>query len=187
MLRNMEQTNNDFKSRNFTLTKFPTPQTFSCWKLRFRDWSMLLFNFPYGSHIMDQRSSCRYFSGRSKIFVFHPGNYSFSWFELFEREDCISPEQKIFQNFYFKKKVSLEEHKAQKADRFLRGRQIAYLIYDSFWISAFNDVTIPYQIMSTYSRLTMTMTHSNEVSTDVNLALRTRMGGVVTPAKKNQT
>ena len=36
---------------------------------------------------------------------------------------------KIIQNSQFKKKVSLEEQKAQKDDRFLRGRQIAFLIY----------------------------------------------------------
>ena len=39
---------------------------------------------------------------------------------------------KIIQNTRFKKKVCLEEQKAQKEDRFLRGRQIAYLIYDYF-------------------------------------------------------
>ena len=31
---------------------------------------------------------------------------------------------------HFKRRVSLEEQKAQKEDRFLRGRQIAYLIYE---------------------------------------------------------
>ena len=36
----------------------------------------------------------------------------------------------IIHNTRFKKKVSLEEMKAQKEDRFLRGRQIAYLIYE---------------------------------------------------------
>ena len=36
---------------------------------------------------------------------------------------------KIIQNTRFKSKVSLEEMKAHKEDRFLRGRQIAYLIY----------------------------------------------------------
>ena len=35
---------------------------------------------------------------------------------------------RIIQNTRFKKKVSLEEMKAHKEDRFLRGRQIAYLI-----------------------------------------------------------
>ena len=46
---------------------------------------------------------------------------------------------KIIQNSQFKKKVSLEEQKAQKEDRFLRGRQIAYLIYDYFRVNGAHD------------------------------------------------
>ena len=39
---------------------------------------------------------------------------------------------KIIHNSQFKRRVSLEEQKAKKEDRFLRGRHIAYLIYDYF-------------------------------------------------------
>ena len=39
----------------------------------------------------------------------------------------------------FKKKISLEETKAHKEDRFLRGRQIAYLIYEYFRVIGAND------------------------------------------------
>ena len=46
---------------------------------------------------------------------------------------------KIFHNTSFKKKVSLEEMKAHKEDRFLRGRQIAYLIYEYFRVTGAND------------------------------------------------
>ena len=46
---------------------------------------------------------------------------------------------KIIQNTCFKRKVSLEEQKAQKEDRFLRGRQIAYLIYEYFWVTGASD------------------------------------------------
>ena len=46
---------------------------------------------------------------------------------------------KIIQNTRFKEKVSLEEQKAQKENRFLRGRQIAYLIYEYFWVTGAND------------------------------------------------
>ena len=46
---------------------------------------------------------------------------------------------KIIQNTCFKKKVSLEEMKAHKEDRFLRGRQIAYLIYEYFGVTGAND------------------------------------------------
>ena len=39
---------------------------------------------------------------------------------------------RIIHNTQVRRKVSLEEQKAQKEDRFLRGRQIAYLIYEYF-------------------------------------------------------
>ena len=42
---------------------------------------------------------------------------------------------KIIHNSHFKRRISLEEQKAQKQDRFLRGRQIAYLIYDYFQVT----------------------------------------------------
>ena len=46
---------------------------------------------------------------------------------------------RIIQNTRLKKKVSLEEMKAQKEDRFLRWRQIAYLIYEYFRVTGAND------------------------------------------------
>ena len=46
---------------------------------------------------------------------------------------------KIIQNSQFKRKISLEEQKAQKEDRFLRGRQITYLIYEQFWVTGTDD------------------------------------------------
>ena len=46
---------------------------------------------------------------------------------------------RIIQKTQFKRKVSLEEQKAQKADRFLHGRQIAYLIYEYFRFTGAND------------------------------------------------
>ena len=42
---------------------------------------------------------------------------------------------KIIHNTQFKRRISLEEQKAQKQDRFLRGRQIAYLIYEYFRVT----------------------------------------------------
>ena len=46
---------------------------------------------------------------------------------------------RIIHNSHFKRRISLEERKAQKEDRFLRGRQIAYLIYDYFRVTGAND------------------------------------------------
>ena len=74
----------------------------------------------------------------------NPGSEAMLWIKEVEMVDSVdelkssrSIEGRIsriltfcFSNF--KKKVSLEEQKAQKEDRFRRGRQIAYMIYDFF-------------------------------------------------------
>ena len=46
---------------------------------------------------------------------------------------------RIIHNTQFKRKVSLERQKAPKEDRFLRGRQIAYLICEYFRVTGAND------------------------------------------------
>ena len=79
--------------------KFPTLATFACWKV-------------------DDLKSSRSIGGT-------PGPD----FELLYAR-IASALNRIIQNTRFKKKISLEEIEAQKKeDRFLRGRQIAYLIY----------------------------------------------------------
>ena len=50
-----------------------------------------------------------------------------------------SPLNRIIHNSHFKRRLSLEEQKAQKEDRFLRGRQIAYLIDEYFRVTGAND------------------------------------------------
>ena len=51
---------------------------------------------------------------------------------------------KIIQNSYFKKRFSLEKQKAPKEDRFLRGRQIAYMTYDYFRVTGAHDAVLDY-------------------------------------------
>ena len=46
---------------------------------------------------------------------------------------------RIIHNTQFKRKVRLVEQKAKKEDRFLRGRQIACLIYEYFQVTGAND------------------------------------------------
>ena len=50
---------------------------------------------------------------------------------------------KIIQSSEFKK-VSLEEQKAQKEDRFLRARQIAFMTYDYFPVTGAHDTVLDY-------------------------------------------
>ena len=51
---------------------------------------------------------------------------------------------RIASAFFFKEKVSLEEQKAQKEDRFLRGRQIAFMIYNYFRVTGAHHTVLDY-------------------------------------------
>ena len=57
------------------------------------------------------------------------------------REDCLCSEQ---DHPKFPARVSLEERKAQKEDRFLRGRQIAFMISDYFRVTGAHDTVLDY-------------------------------------------
>ena len=61
--------------------------------------------------------------------------------QIFEVLDAkiASALNEIIYNTRFKKKVSLEEPKAHKEDRFLRERQIAFRIYEYFRVTGAND------------------------------------------------
>ena len=59
-------------------------------------------------------------------------------FEVLDAK-IASAMNKIIHNSHFKRRIILEEQKGQKEDRFLRGRQIAYLIYEYFQATGAND------------------------------------------------
>ena len=54
-------------------------------------------------------------------------------------------------NSHFKRRISLEEQEFQKQDRFLRGRQIAYLIYEYFRVTGSHDSVENYTDLFTIS------------------------------------
>ena len=68
---------------------------------------------------------------------------NFPNFEMLDAK-IASALNKIIQNSQFKKKVSLEEQKAQKEDRSLRGRLIAFMIYDCFRVTGGHDTVFDY-------------------------------------------
>ena len=126
--------------------KFTTLSTFSCWKIRFKTQvsscsvspseAMLWIKEVKLVDSVDELQSSRSIEGKD-----------FPNFEMLDAR-IASALNKIIQNSYFKKKVSLEERQAQKEDRFLRGRQIAYMIYDYFESLV---LMIPFLIMLIYS------------------------------------
>ena len=58
---------------------------------------------------------------------------------------------KIIHNSHFKRRISLEEQKAQKQDRFLRGTQIAHVICEHFRVIGANDSVENYADLFTIS------------------------------------
>ena len=117
--------------------KFPTPATFACWKIRFKTEVCTCSQFPTEAmqwikevELVDSVDELR--SSSSIRGVSMPN------FEVLDAR-IASALNKIIHNSHFKRKISLEEEKAQKEDRFLRGRQIAYLIYEQFRVTGTDD------------------------------------------------
>ena len=117
--------------------KFLTPATFACWKIRFKTEVCTCSQFPTEAmqwikevkmvdSVDDLRSSSSFRSFSMPNFEVHDARIA-------------SALNKIIHNSHFKRRISLEEQKAQKKDRFLRGRQIAYLINDYFRVTGIHD------------------------------------------------
>ena len=116
--------------------KFPTPATFACWKIRFKTEVCTCSQFPTEAmqwikevELVDSVDDLRSSSSRG---------ISMPNFEVLDAR-IASALNKIIHNSQFKRRISLEEQKAQKQDSFLRGRQIAYLIYDHFRVTGTHD------------------------------------------------
>ena len=127
--------------------QFPTPATFACWKIRFKTEVCTCSQFPTEvmhwikevemvDSVDDLKSSCSVRGIRMPDF------------EVLDSK-IASALNKIIHNTQFKRKVSLEEQKAPKKDRFLRGRQIAYLIYDYFRVTGAKDSVENYAVLFT--------------------------------------
>ena len=64
-------------------------------------------------------------------------------FEMLDAK-IASALNKIIQTSLFKKKVSLEEQRAQRKDQFLRRRHIAFMIHDYFRVTGAHDAALDY-------------------------------------------
>ena len=71
-------------------------------------------------------------------------------FEVLDARIASAP-NRIIHNSHFKRRVSLEDQEAQKEDRFLRGRQIAYLIYEYCRVTGTHDSVENYTDLFTIS------------------------------------
>ena len=110
--------------------KFPTPATFACWKIRFKTEVCTCSQFPTEAllwikevELVDSMDDPKSSSSVRRIRM--PD------FEVLGAKIALALNRNIH-NTRFKRKVSLEERKAKKKDRFLRGRQSACQIYEYF-------------------------------------------------------
>ena len=117
--------------------KFPTPATFACWKISFKTEVCTCSQVPTEAmqwikevELVDSVDELRSSSSTRGI--------SMPNFEVLDAR-IASALNKIIHNSHFKRRISVEEQKAQKEDRFLQGRQIAYLIYDYFRVTGTHD------------------------------------------------
>ena len=113
--------------------KFRTPATFACWKVRFKTEVCTCSQFPTEAmqwikevELVESVDELRTSSSIRDI--------SMPNFEVLDAR-IASALNKIIHNSHFKRKISLEEQKAQKEDRFLRGGEIAYLIHEYFRVT----------------------------------------------------
>ena len=129
--------------------KFPTPATFACWKIRFKTevctCSQFLTEAMQWIKEVEMVDSVDELRSSSSI-----RGISMPNFEVFDAR-IASALNKIIHNSHFKRRISLEEQKAQKQDRFLRGRQITYLIYDYFRVTGSHDSVENYADLFTIS------------------------------------
>ena len=129
--------------------KFPTPATFACWKIRFKTEVRTCSQFP--TEAMQWIEEVEMVESVDDLRSSSPiRGISMPNFEVLDAR-IASALNKIIHNSHFKRRISLEEQKAQKQDRFLRGRQIAYLIYDYFRVTGIHDSVENYADLFTIS------------------------------------
>ena len=117
--------------------KFPNPATFACWKMRFKTEVCTCSQFPTEPMLwikeVEMVESVNGLKTSRSIRGTHGPD-----FEVLDAR-IASALNRIIHNSHFKRRICLEEQKAQKQDRFLRGRQIAYLIYECIRVTGAND------------------------------------------------
>ena len=146
----MGQTNNDCRFLiDLHFDKFPTPATYACWKIRFKTEVCTCSQFPTEAmqwikevELVDSVDELRTSSSIRGI--------SMPNFEVLDAR-IASALNKIIHNPISKEESVWRNKKAQKQDRFLRGRQIAYLIYDYFRVTGIHDSVENYADLFTIS------------------------------------
>ena len=115
------------------IDKFHAPITFACWKQRFKIEVCTCSQFL--TEVMQWIKEVKMFESVDELrFSLSTRGISVPNFEVLDAK-IASALNKIIHNSHFKRRISVEEQKVQKQDRFLRDRQIADLIYEQFRVT----------------------------------------------------
>ena len=101
--RIMEQTHKRLQISDLHFDKFSTPSNVCLLEDKVQDWGMYLLTISYGRYAVDRRRGDGRIGGWSQIFAFFQKNSRTRFWGTRRKIDCFS-----------KKKISLEEQKAQK-------------------------------------------------------------------------
>ena len=104
-----------------------------------RDRGTFLFQLSHGSDAVDQTSRGGQIRGRSSVKI---GRRRFLNFEMLDAKIASALEKSILNSC--STKVSLSEQEAQLGDRLLRGRQIAFMIYEYIRVTGAHEPVLDY-------------------------------------------
>ena len=145
----MGQTKQRLQISDLHFDKFPTPATFACWKIRFKTEVCICSQFPTEAmqwikevEMVDSVDDLRSSSSIRGI--------SMPDFEVLDAR-IASALNRIIHNSNFKRRISLEEQKAQKQDRPPRGRQTALPTHEHSRVTGANDSVENYADLFTFS------------------------------------
>ena len=130
--------------------KYPTPATLACWRIRFKTEVRTCSQFPTEAMLWIKEVELVGSVDDLKKSSSSIRGISMPNFEVLDAR-IASALNKIIHSSHFKTRISLEEQKAQKQDRFLRGRQIADLIYEYFRVTGAHDSVENYADLLTIS------------------------------------
>ena len=117
--------------------KFPTPATFACWKIRFKTEACTCSQFrTEAMHWIKEVEMVDSVDDLMSSSSFRGIQMPNFWSTRFE--GCFSTEQN-HPKFSLQKKNQSGGTKGPEAGQFLRGRQIAYLIYEHFRVTGSHD------------------------------------------------
>ena len=114
------------------LGTFTDSMEIQCWKVNFKTQVFSKTADPHLTmhwikEVETAKSIDELLTSRSKV-----GRTDFPDYDMLDAMIASALKELLNRHVHFRRRVSVEEQRAQKHDRFLRGRQIAYMIYGRF-------------------------------------------------------